>query len=99
VARCDVPGREGPVCIPFAGGAVRWAIAPVLVGMAGVWCWAVLRLAVEPAQSGPLEAAIVAGGWGLSLLPVHCVPASEAKPDRLTRAWCRRRSGGGSDRS
>jgi hypothetical protein len=78
------------------GGVVRWVVAPVL---AGVWGWAVLRLAVQPDQSGPLEAAVAAGGWGLSLLPVHCVPAAEAAAERATRASRRRRSGAESDRS
>ncbi|TXS38635.1 hypothetical protein EAO72_36370 [Streptomyces sp. or43] len=46
----------------------RWAPALVL---GGVWWWAVLRLVLEPAHAGPVEAAVAAGGWGLSLLPVH----------------------------
>ncbi|WP_242587356.1 hypothetical protein [Streptomyces sp. MST-110588] len=39
-----------------------------------MWWWAVLRLALWPQTSGAVEGAVAAGGWGLSLLPVHCVP-------------------------
>ncbi|WP_399084937.1 hypothetical protein ACGH2B_05475 [Streptomyces sp. BBFR2] len=39
-----------------------------------VWWWAVARLVWWPAATGPVESAVAAGGWGLSLLPVHCVP-------------------------
>ncbi len=58
-------------------GPVGWALALVI---GGLWWWAVLRLLVEPGRVGPVEGAVVAGGWGLSLLPVHCVPWS--KKDR-----------------
>ncbi|MFF8945603.1 hypothetical protein ACF1A5_25640 [Streptomyces sp. NPDC014864] len=43
------------------------------LAMALVWWWAVLRLALAD-DAGVLEGAVAAGGWGLSLLPVHCVP-------------------------
>ncbi len=59
---------RGPV-----GGALAFAIGVM-------WWWAVLRLLVEPGRVGPVEGAVAAGGWGLSLLPVHCVPRS--KKDR-----------------
>lgn len=36
-----------------------------------VWGYAVWRLAVRPDACGPLEASVAAGGWGLSLVPVH----------------------------
>ncbi|WP_369029284.1 MULTISPECIES: hypothetical protein [Streptomyces] len=49
---------------------VRWG---ALLGLGAVWWWAVLRLALAPG-AGVLEGAVAAGGWGLSLLPVHCVP-------------------------
>ncbi|MGW6707328.1 hypothetical protein ACWGDE_20880 [Streptomyces sp. NPDC054956] len=39
-----------------------------------LWWWAVLRLVLAPAEAGPLEGAVAVGGWGLGLLPVHCVP-------------------------
>ncbi|MFJ3337773.1 hypothetical protein [Streptomyces sp. NPDC086766] len=47
------------------------------LAMALVWWWAVLRLALTD-DAGVLEGAVAAGGWGLSLLPVHCVPKSGA---------------------
>ncbi|MGW3563619.1 hypothetical protein ACWDSL_06915 [Streptomyces sp. NPDC000941] len=53
-------------------GPVRWAVA---LALGGVWWWAVLRLAAAPQQTGPVEGAFTAGGWGLSLLPVHCGPS------------------------
>ncbi|MHC0428801.1 hypothetical protein ACX6XY_01260 [Streptomyces sp. O3] len=76
-------------------GGRRWSIpralaVPVALGLGAVWWWAVLRLAVAPERAGVLEGAVAAGGWGLSLLPVHCAPKA------TTRAWRRRRSGGGS---
>lgn len=117
----------------------RWVPALVL---GGLWWWAVLRLALQPEQAGAVEGAVAAGGWGLSLLPVHVasgasgvlggssggagepvgcagpegegsrvrsrrlaaapgrlVAASERLVAGLTRAWRRRRSGGGSGRS
>ncbi|MGW6284972.1 hypothetical protein [Streptomyces sp. NPDC055107] len=97
----------------------RWVPALVL---GGLWWWAVLRLVLRPEQAGLVEGAVAAGGWGLSLLPVHVVPvvpvsppgrsggpgaAGWSGPSALgsstrwwsTRAWRRRRSAGGSDRS
>ncbi|MEH0418070.1 hypothetical protein [Streptomyces sp. B21-083] len=53
---------------------VRWG---ALLGLGVVWWWAVLRLALAPG-AGVLEGAVAAGGWGLSLLPVHCVPKTSA---------------------
>ncbi len=119
--------------------AVRWV---PLLALGALWWWGVLRLAFSP-DAGVLEGAVAAGGWGLSVLPVHCVPKARAlgearaargagperharRPDgelrwpgertalawwgkaavsagrvravrvRATRAWRRRRSGGGS---
>nr|WP_079141559.1 hypothetical protein [Streptomyces sp. LUP30] len=46
-------------------------------GLGALWWWAVVRLAVTP-DAGALEGAVAAGGWGLSLLPVHCVARSRA---------------------
>ncbi|MFD5328416.1 hypothetical protein [Streptomyces sp. NPDC127092] len=51
----------------------------------GLWWWAVARLLLVPGETGPVEGAVAAGGWGLSLLPVH-VAASTGR-------------GGGSGRS
>ncbi|MEV6753538.1 hypothetical protein [Streptomyces sp. NPDC051214] len=58
----------------MAWRVVRWAPALVL---GALWWWGVLRLALVP-EAGVLEGAVAAGGWGLSLLPVHCVPQSRA---------------------
>jgi hypothetical protein len=54
----------------MAGRIVRGGAA---LGLGALWWWSVLRLALVP-DAGVLEGAVVAGGWGLSLLPVHCVP-------------------------
>ncbi|WP_425428436.1 hypothetical protein [Streptomyces violens] len=72
-------GRVGAPGRGTAGGAVvllrrvpgRWTAA-VLLG--ALWWWAVLRLFFWPEGAGVVEGAMAAGGWGLSLLPVHCVP-------------------------
>nr|WP_225801371.1 hypothetical protein [Streptomyces sp. NK15101] len=42
----------------------------------GLWWWAVLRLLLVPVETGPVEGAVAAGGWGLSLLPVHVAASS-----------------------
>nr|WP_229923241.1 hypothetical protein [Streptomyces candidus] len=39
--------------------------------LGAVWWWAVLRLVLVPGRAGLVEGAVAAGGWGLSLLPVH----------------------------
>ena len=48
-------------------------LALVAVGLVagGLWWWAVLRLLLVPGDAGIVEGAVAAGGWGLSLLPVH----------------------------
>ncbi|MFJ4714241.1 hypothetical protein [Streptomyces sp. NPDC088785] len=53
---------------------LRW-IPAVLLGV--VWWWGVLRLAFAP-DAGAFEGAVAAGGWGLSLLPVHALPKAKA---------------------
>ncbi|MFE7121263.1 hypothetical protein ACFU99_38120 [Streptomyces sp. NPDC057654] len=75
----------------------------------GMWWWAALRLVVEPGRAGFVEGAVAAGGWGLSLLPVHCVPWSKKDGRKgregvgaaaeVTTACGRRRWGGGAGRS
>jgi hypothetical protein len=50
---------------------LRYAIG-ALLGLA--WCAATLRVAVHPAQAGPVEQGLAVGGWTLSLLPVHVAP-------------------------
>lgn len=85
----------------------RWVPALVLCG---AWWWAVLRLVLTPAHAGVVEGAVAAGGWGLSLLPVHV--AATARPigvfdagtsllrratvraRRAARSWRRRRIAG-----
>lgn len=58
----------------MAGRILRWAPA---LGLSALWWWAVFRLALAP-EAGVLEGTIAAGGWGLSLLPVHCVAKARA---------------------
>ncbi|MEX2986160.1 hypothetical protein [Streptomyces sp. C36] len=48
----------------------------------GLWCWAVLRLLLQPGRTGLAEGLIATGGWGLSLLPVHCAPRRERRRTR-----------------
>ncbi|MFI9201672.1 hypothetical protein [Streptomyces sp. NPDC053048] len=49
------------------------------VALGGLWCWAVFRLLTQPGRTGLAEALIATGGWGLSLLPVHCTPRRERR--------------------
>ncbi|MEU6312582.1 hypothetical protein [Streptomyces sp. NPDC047014] len=58
------------------------------LAVGALWWWAVLRLVLVPAESGAVEGAVAVGGWGLGLLPVHCVPAP------VRRARARWRAGG-----
>ncbi|MFD3487060.1 hypothetical protein [Streptomyces sp. NPDC058665] len=60
--------------------ARRRILLPVLA-LGGLWWWAVLRLALAPEHAGVIEGAVAAGGWGLSLLPVH-VAARPRPPAR-----------------
>lgn len=53
----------------------RWVPA---LALGGLWWWAVLRLALQPEQAGLVEGAVAAGGWGLSLLPVHVAGGGSA---------------------
>ncbi|WP_327332176.1 hypothetical protein [Streptomyces anulatus] len=55
----------------------RWVPALVL---GGLWWWAVLRLVLHPEQAGLVEGAVAAGGWGLSLLPVHVASVVPVAP-------------------
>jgi len=55
----------------------RVAVAGLGLGAGALWWWAVVRLAVAP-DAGVLEGTVAAGGWGLSLLPVHCVARARA---------------------
>ncbi|MGW0791404.1 hypothetical protein ACWD04_24955 [Streptomyces sp. NPDC002911] len=56
---------------------VRLGVLALVIG--GLWWWAVLRLLLEPEHAGLVEGAVAAGGWGLSLLPVHV--ASAVRPE------------------
>lgn len=91
---------------------MRRLLIPLALAMGVLWWWAVLRLALAPGESGPVEGAVAVGGWGLGLLPVHCTPrpacrarraaVDGAEPDgaaadrAVTRASTLPRSGGGS---
>ncbi|WP_299540514.1 hypothetical protein [uncultured Streptomyces sp.] len=54
---------------------MAWRWIPVrcipALGFGGLWTWAVARLVLAPEHTGLIEGAVAAGGWGLSLLPVH----------------------------
>ncbi|OIK24421.1 hypothetical protein [Streptomyces malaysiense] len=67
----------------MTGRAVRWTLALVC---GAVWWWAVLRLALGR-DTGVLEAAVAAGGWGLSVLPVHCAPKGKALGVLVAGRW------------
>ena len=71
----------------MAGPTVRRGMA---LGLGALWWWAVARLVLAPG-AGVLEGAVAAGGWGLSLLPVHCVPKTRAAgavgAGRWRQAW------------
>ncbi|MER7959155.1 hypothetical protein [Streptomyces sp. NPDC096030] len=60
---------------------LAWVAGGLVAG--GLWWWAVLRLVLVPDQAGLVEGAVAAGGWGLSLLPVH-VTASAAAGGRVS---------------
>ncbi|MFC9281955.1 hypothetical protein [Streptomyces collinus] len=62
---------------------VRWGAA---LGLGVLWWWAVLRIALGTG-SGVIEGAVVVGGWGLSVLPVHCVPKRQAAGAVETGRW------------
>ncbi|MEU0852402.1 hypothetical protein ABZ387_31225 [Streptomyces flaveolus] len=58
----------------MTSATVRRATA---LGFGALWCWAVVRLVLVPG-AGVVEGVVAVGGWGLSVLPVHCVPRSQA---------------------
>ncbi|MFF4607427.1 hypothetical protein ACFY12_32420 [Streptomyces sp. NPDC001339] len=62
-------------------------ISAAVIG--GLWWWAALRLAVWPQSAGVIEGTVVLGGWGLSLLPVHCVPWTGSGEGTWRRAAAR----------
>ncbi|MFF6999618.1 hypothetical protein ACFY93_32435 [Streptomyces sp. NPDC008313] len=65
--------------------ARRWAA----VGLGALWWCVVLRLVLAPG-AGVLEGAVVAGGWGLGLLPVHCAPRTRGERAARCQAPVRR---------
>lgn len=65
-------------CIP----ALPALLLTLAVGAGALWWWAVLRLLLVPAEAGPVEGAVAVGGWGLGLLPVHCVRGPAKRPGR-----------------
>ncbi|MDQ0751692.1 hypothetical protein QF034_005923 [Streptomyces africanus] len=69
-------------------GIGRWGARGAVLGLGALWWWAVLRLVVAPG-AGVLEATVAAGGWGLSVLPVHCVPKGRAGGVLGTGRWRR----------
>ncbi|MFF3334309.1 hypothetical protein ACFYWX_32990 [Streptomyces sp. NPDC002888] len=81
------------------GGAGRWGWRAwgAGLGLGALWWWAVLRIALAP-DAGVLEGAVAAGGWGLSLLPVHCVARARAVgavgAGRWVEAWRGAAAGG-----
>ncbi|WP_225830280.1 hypothetical protein [Streptomyces sp. NK08204] len=67
----------------MVGRTARWGAGLTL---GAVWWWAVLRLALGEG-AGVVEGAVAVGGWGLSLLPVHCVPKGRAAGAVQTGRW------------
>ncbi|MGW7451953.1 hypothetical protein [Streptomyces sp. NPDC054787] len=58
------------------------AALALALAVGALWWWAVLRLVLAPEESGAVEGAVAVGGWGLGLLPVHCVPEPARKARR-----------------
>ncbi|MBV2357927.1 hypothetical protein KUM39_26830 [Streptomyces sp. J2-1] len=53
--------------------------------LGAVWWWAALRLALG--HGAGVEGAVVLAGWGLSVLPVHCVAKREADGALVAGRW------------
>ncbi|MFJ6744278.1 hypothetical protein ACIQOU_36105 [Streptomyces sp. NPDC091279] len=85
--------RRGVLAV---SGALWWWAVLAVLGL--LWWWAVLRLALA-SDAGALEGTVAAGGWGLSLLPVHCVAKARAagavRRGRWRQAWRGGRGGAG----
>ncbi|MFY1679121.1 MULTISPECIES: hypothetical protein [unclassified Streptomyces] len=50
----------------------------ILVGAGALCWWSAFRLVLVP-EAGALEGVVLATGWGLSLLPVHCTPSERSR--------------------
>ncbi len=78
----------------MVGRLMRWG---AVLGLGAAWWVAAVRLALGEG-AGVLEGSVVLGGWGLGVLPVHCVAweraAGAVGPGRWREAW--RGSGGAS---
>ncbi|MEU5627932.1 hypothetical protein ACIPH4_39670 [Streptomyces tendae] len=74
--------------------SARTARRAAALVLGALWWWAVLRLALEPG-AGVLEGAVAVGGWGLSVLPVHCVPRRRAAGALEAGRWRRALRGAG----
>ncbi|MFF7864843.1 hypothetical protein ACFZCT_00075 [Streptomyces qaidamensis] len=75
-------------------GSRHWGVRGVVLGLGALWWWAVVRVVAVP-EAGVLEAAVAAGGWGLSVLPVHCVPKRRARGVVGAGRWRRVLKAGG----
>ncbi|MFE1237913.1 hypothetical protein [Streptomyces tendae] len=78
--------------------SARTARRAAALVLGALWWWAVLRLALEPG-AGVLEGAVAVGGWGLSVLPVHCVPRRRAAGALEAGRWRRALRGAGRSRA
>jgi hypothetical protein len=75
--RCERPGR------PRSASRRLRCVIGVIGGV--LWWGAVFRFAAGPGEAAPWLNALVAGGWGLGLIPLHAVPA-RASRRRTARA-------------
>ncbi|MGQ4515534.1 hypothetical protein [Streptomyces sp. DW26H14] len=73
------------------------ALIPALA-LGGAWWWAVARLVFAPEHTGTVARVVVAGGWGLSLLPVHVTSRTARAAEAAERARRRRRPAHGTGR-
>ncbi|MEU1627848.1 hypothetical protein ABZ746_21445 [Streptomyces sp. NPDC020096] len=78
--------REAPQGDTRRHDASAWRSVRRAVGGAFglLWCWAVLRVAVQPAQVSPVEQGLAVSGWTLGLLPVHVAPWRGPRSGRRT---------------
>ncbi|MFI2263865.1 hypothetical protein [Streptomyces tubercidicus] len=78
------PAGRRPRAVPGRRISAAGAVSGAVVG--GLWWWAAVRLVVWPQSAGVVEGAVLLGGWGLSLLPVHCVPRTNRNDGICRRA-------------